>query len=77
MPTGLYLVCGGFQAAVAELSGHDREYVLHKTKTIYCLAPYIKSLLTAAATAKSLQLCLTLCDPIDGNPPGSPIPGIL
>ena len=31
----------------------------------------------AAATAKSLQLCLTLCDPIDGSPPGSPIPGIL
>ena len=26
---------------------------------------------------KSLQSCLTLCDPIDGNPPGSPIPGIL
>ena len=24
---------------------------------------------------KSLQLCLTLCDPIDGSPPGSPIPG--
>ena len=31
----------------------------------------------AAATAKSLQSCPTLCDPIDGNPPGSPIPGIL
>ena len=31
----------------------------------------------AAAAAKSLQLCPTLCDPIDGNPPGSPIPGIL
>ena len=30
-----------------------------------------------AATAKSLQLCLTLCDPIDGSPPGSPVPGIL
>ena len=30
-----------------------------------------------AATAKSLQSCLTLCDPIDGSPPGSPIPGIL
>ena len=28
-------------------------------------------------TAKSLQSCPTLCDPIDGNPPGSPIPGIL
>ena len=30
-----------------------------------------------AAAAKSLQSCLTLCDPIDGRPPGSPIPGIL
>ena len=32
---------------------------------------------TAAAAAKSLQLCPTLCDPIDGSPPGSPVPGIL
>ena len=31
----------------------------------------------AAAAAKSLQLCPTLCDPIDGSPPGSAIPGIL
>ena len=31
----------------------------------------------AAATAKSLQSCPTLSDPIDGSPPGSPIPGIL
>ena len=31
----------------------------------------------AAADAKSLQPCLTLCDPIDGSPPGSPVPGIL
>ena len=31
----------------------------------------------AAAAAKSLQLCPTLCDPIDGSPPGSPIPRIL
>ena len=30
-----------------------------------------------AATAKSLQSCPTLCDPIDGGPPGSPVPGIL
>ena len=29
------------------------------------------------AAAKSLQSCLTLCDPIDGSPPGSPAPGIL
>ena len=31
----------------------------------------------AAAAAKSLQSCLTLCYPIDGSPPGSPVPGIL
>ena len=31
----------------------------------------------AAAAAKSLQSCPTLCDPIDGNPPGSAVPGIL
>ena len=31
----------------------------------------------AAAAAKSLQSCLTLCDPRDGSPSGSPIPGIL
>ena len=31
----------------------------------------------AAAAAKSLQSCPTLCDPIDRSPPGSPIPGIL
>ena len=34
-------------------------------------------LLAAAAAAKSLQSCLTLCDPIDSSPPGSHIPGIL
>ena len=31
----------------------------------------------ANTTTKSLQSCLTLCDPIDGSPPGSAIPGIL
>ena len=33
--------------------------------------------MNAAAAAKSLQSCPTLCDPIDGSPPGSPILGIL
>ena len=39
----------------------------------------VNSALTAAtvAAAKSLQSCPTLCDPIDGSPPGSPVPGIL
>ena len=31
----------------------------------------------AAAASKSLQSCLTLCEPIDGSPPGSPVPGIV
>ena len=31
----------------------------------------------SAAAAKLLQSCLTLCNPIDGSPPGSPVPGIL
>ena len=34
-------------------------------------------LAAAAAAAKSLQSCPTLCDPIDSSPPGSPVPGIL
>ena len=33
--------------------------------------------LQSAAAAKSLQSCLTLYDPIDGSPPGFPVPGIL
>ena len=38
--------------------------------------PYLYNL-CAAAAAKSLQLCPTLCDPTDGSPPGSSVPGIL
>ena len=37
----------------------------------------IMIVIAAAAAAKSLQSCATLCDPIDGSPPGSPEPGIL
>ena len=40
--------------------------------TLWCC-----SLNPAAAAAKSLQSCLTLCNPIDGSPPASPVPGIL
>ena len=38
---------------------------------------WLEFLRQSAAAAKSLQSCLTLCDSRDGNPPGSPIPGIL
>ena len=36
-----------------------------------------KAVFSAAAAAKSLQSCPTLCNPIDGSPPGSPVPGVL
>ena len=39
--------------------------------------PWCSKLVSVAATAKSLQSCPTLYDPIDGSPPGSPVPGIL
>ena len=39
--------------------------------------PISNATAAAVAAAKSLQSCPTLCDPIDGSPPGSPIPGIL
>ena len=42
---------------------------------LYCIpAPCV---VAAAAAAKLLQSCPTLCDPIDGSPPGSPVPGVL
>ena len=41
------------------------------------LGPPGKPFNCIAAAAKSLQSCPTLCDPIDGSPPGSPVPGIL
>ena len=57
---------------------HTRSYV---AGTIGCLIAISLCFLTnpaaAATAAKSLQSCPTLCDPIDGSPPGSPVPGIL
>ena len=57
----------------------------HSPKSSHPLPPHFyklkwhvwqKAYLWHSAAAKSLQSCLTLCDPIDGSPPGSPIPGI-
>ena len=56
---------------VSEVSDNTTGVLLIKLYT-----PYISST-KAAAVAKSLQLCPTLCDPIDSSPPGFPIPGIL
>ena len=52
-----------------ELWGNFLNWVKNIYKTLYLTA--------AAAAAKSLQSCLTLFDPIDGSPPGSPVSGIL
>ena len=45
--------------------------------TLTIASIYSQRQLAAAAAAKSLQSCPTRCDPIDGSPPGSPVPGIL
>ena len=49
----------------------------HKIKRCLLFGRKAMTNLAAAAAAKSLQSCPTLCDPIDGSPPGSPVPGIL
>ena len=49
----------------------------HEIKRHLLLGRKALTNLLAAATAKSRQSCLTLCDPIDDSPPGSPVPGIL
>ena len=48
------------------LSCECKDKNIRKSHVIHCIA-----------AAKSLQSCPTLCDPIDGSPPGSPVPGIL
>ena len=50
----------------------------HCDKSFLLGFPFLCGILyIATAAAKSLQSCPTLCDPIDGSPPGSPVPGIL
>ena len=49
----------------------------HEIKRHLLLGRKIMTNLAAATAAKSLQSCPTLCDPIDGSLPGSPVPGIL
>ena len=64
--------------------GNALAIILYTSCTIFTLTWYriflgkdqLNNLDTAAA-AKSLQSCPTLCDPIDGRPPGSPVPGTL
>ena len=56
----------------------DISHIAGKFFTIWATRePKMSPTTTTTTTTKSLQSCPTLCDPIDGSPPGSPIPGIL
>ena len=57
-------------------SGFPKTSMLWALESVNVL-PYEAQEALAAAAAKSLQSCLTLCDPIDGSPLGSSIPGTL
>ena len=88
----LRIIQGGFRTG-AVYERVDMEYYVLYTSTVYdsqdmeaskCPSTekrikkwHIHTVDYAAAAAKSLQLCPTLCDPRDGGPPGSPVPGIL
>ena len=54
-------------------SKSGKEYI----KAVYCHPAYLTYMQSAAAAAKSLHSCPTLCDPRDSSPQGSPVPGIL
>ena len=73
----IYIICldrASFQSFMWQNSLDSREWLLW-----FIVAKIKQNHLsqTAAAAAKSFQSCPTLCDPIDGSPPGSPVPGIL
>ena len=55
----------------------QRAFSCLKFSVVSSLISLLTSSAAAAAAAKSLQLCPTLCDPIDGSSPGSAVPGIL
>ena len=63
------------------LSSPNVNFLKVETLVLYLYSPLPDTLsgtsAAAATAAKSLQSCLTLCDPIDGSPPGSAVPGIL
>ena len=74
------LIVGDFNTPLTPMDRSTKQKISKETQTLNDTMDQLDLIdiyRTAAAAAKSLQLCLTLCDPIDGSPPGSPIPGIL
>ena len=76
LTTPLKLTHGGVQGRVISFSVCTKNILWNLLPTFFRSSEYL-ACKAAAATAKSLQSCPTLCDPIDGSPPGSPVPGIL
>ena len=71
--TGIQLIC-----AFIMFTLHFLCFPIFKIMNVYTMNKWSASEShSAAAAAKSLQSCPTLCDPIDGSPRGSPVPGIL
>ena len=77
---GLSGVCCPGTVPLAGIGGENKHPSLHPSQQLYVFTVSQfrigDTAAAAAAAAKSLQLCLTLCDPIDGSPPGCPVPGI-
>ena len=69
------LLCSCSYVCLCAISCKFSSFISYFVSLISVL--FLMSLAAAAAAAKSLQSCPTLCDPINGSPPGSPIPGIL
>ena len=60
-----------------EWEGDANILLVHSNSSFSPYTKFNNNDVAAATAAKSLQSCPTLCDPIDGSPPGSPISGIL
>ena len=76
LTTPLKLTHGGVQGRVISFSVCTKNILWNLLPTFFRSSEYL-ACKAAAATAKSLQSCPTLCDPIDGSPSGYSIPGIL
>ena len=71
----LPVACVKYRLLFVCQSALNKMFVFFKRRTTFGEKEFSDSLVAAAA-AKSLQSCPTLCSPTDGSPPGSPIPGI-